>query len=425
MLDLKFIREHADQVRENTKNRLVEVDVNTVIDLYDRRNALLKQLEELRARRNETARQMKAVPSASEREALIEEGKQLKSRIPEKEEELRELERRLYEEAGKIPNMTHPDAPVGADDTANRELRRVGSPTEFSFTAKDHLALGTELDLLDFEAGATVSGAKFYYLRNEAAFLELALMRYALDIVTEAGFTPTVTPDIAREEVVAGVGFQPRGPESNIYTLEGGEGCLIGTAEITLGGYYLGRVIPEHELPIKLAGMSHCFRREAGAAGQFSKGLYRVHQFSKVEMFVYTRPEDSDQQLEELLELEERIMRGLEVPYRVVDTCTGDLGGPAYRKYDIEAWMPGRGDAGDWGEVTSTSNCTDYQARRLNVRSKGEGKPRYLHMLNGTAIAVSRAIIALLENHQDEEGGVAIPSTLQPYTGFARIAPRG
>ena len=193
------------------------------------------------------------------------------------------------------------------------------------------------------------------------------------------------------------------------------------TAEITLGGYYSGSILDADKLPVKMAGLSHCFRREAGAAGQYSKGLYRVHQFSKVEMFIYCRPEDSDKIHEELREIEEEIFSGLEIPYRVVDTCTGDLGGPAYRKYDLEAWMPGRGENGDWGEVTSTSNCTDYQARRLNVRYKENGKNIHVHMLNGTAVAVSRAIIAILENFQQADGSIKIPKALVPYTGFDTI----
>jgi seryl-tRNA synthetase len=247
-----------------------------------------------------------------------------------------------------------------------------------------------------------------------------------MDILEKHGFTLTITPDIARTEIVEGIGFNPRGAESNIYNLEGEDACLVGTAEITLGGYYSKDTLPADRLPIKMAGLSHCFRREAGAAGQFSKGLYRVHQFTKVEMFVYTLPEESDAMLEELRGIEEEIFEGLGIPFRVVDTATGDLGGPAYRKYDLEAWMAGRGDSGGWGEITSTSNCTDYQARRLGVRFVEEqregGKRReFVHMLNGTAIAVSRAIIAILENFQQADGSVRMPKALVPYCGFEVI----
>jgi len=263
-----------------------------------------------------------------------------------------------------------------------------------------------------------VSGTKFYYLKNEGVYLELGLVRYALDILQKKGFTPFITPDIAREEILEGIGFNPRGAESNVYKLEGEDICLVGTAEITLGGYYSNMILPKEKLPLRMAGLSHCFRREAGAAGQFSKGLYRVHQFTKLEMFVYCLPEESGRFHEELRLIEEEIFEGLNIPFRVVDTCTGDLGAPAYRKWDLEAWMPGR-NGGEWGEVTSTSNCTDYQARRLNIRFKDDdGKNKYVHMLNGTAIAISRAIIALLENYQQEDGSVRLPRTLVPYCGF-------
>jgi seryl-tRNA synthetase len=282
------------------------------------------------------------------------------------------------------------------------------------------------LDLIDFETGARVAGQKFYYLKNQAVLLELGLVRYALDHLSKEGFTLMATPDAAREEIVAGHGFNPRGAESNIYALEGTDLCLIATAEITLGGYHAGAVMPLEKLPVKLAGVSHCFRREAGAAGQFSKGLYRVHQFTKVEMFVFSHPDGSEEMLEKLTGIEERVFQGLEIPYRIVDTCTGDLGGPAYRKYDIEAWMPGRGEKGDWGEITSASNCTDYQARRLGIRFKdGTGKNPFVHTLNGTALAVSRTLIALLENFQREDGTVGLPAALVPYTGFTELRPAG
>lgn len=425
MLDLKFIKEHVQEVRENIRNRYMDVDVDSVLSLYEQRNKLLRELEELRKQRNENAKKMKGKMSDEDRSSLIEEGKRLKERISALEEELKEVEGQLNTEAQRIPNIAHPDAPIGKEDKDNLELRRHGEPTSFSFVPKDHIEIGKELELFDFDTAAKVSGQKFYYLKNQAVFLELALARYAMDILQSRGFTPTITPDIAREEIAEGIGFNPRGEESNIYRIEGTGTCLVGTAEITLGGYHAQEHLPAEKLPIRMAGLSHCFRREAGAAGQFSKGLYRVHQFTKVEMFVYCRPEESEEIHNQLLAIEEEIFQGLEVPYRVVDTCTGDLGAPAYRKFDLEAWMPGRGESGDWGEVTSASNCTDYQARRLGVRYKGEEGNRYVHMLNGTAVAVSRAIIAILENHQQEDGSVAIPEKLVPYTGFDRIPPLG
>jgi seryl-tRNA synthetase len=373
----------------------------------------------------------------AERERAIDAGKRLKEEVAAAEAEVAEVEAALAVEARKIPNMAHPDAPVGKEDKDNLEVKRVGTPTVFDFVPKDHVALGAALDIIDFDAATKVSGVKFYYLKNQGVFLELGLVRYALDILQKRGFTPFITPDVAREEILEGIGFNPRGAESNVYTLEGGEGCLVGTAEITLGGYYSNTILARDKLPLRMAGLSHCFRREAGAAGQFSKGLYRVHQFTKLEMFAYCLPEESGALHEELRAVEEEIFAGLEIPFRVVDTCTGDLGAPAYRKWDLEAWMPGRAatpspTGGDWGEVTSTSNCTDYQARRLNIRYKGDdGKNKFVHMLNGTAIAVSRAIIAILENFQQADGSVRLPRALAPYCGFDVIparsieAPRG
>jgi seryl-tRNA synthetase len=424
MLDIRFIKENLDAVRQNIRDRYMNADADLVVSLYDRRNGMLRELEDARRRRNENAQAMKSPMAAEDRAHRIEEGKRLKETIARLESELQEIEASFAAEMAKIPNMAHPAAPRGKEDKDNLEVKRVGAPTRFSFTPKDHVELGQSLDIIDFDTATKVSGTKFYYLKNEGVILELALVRYALDVLAKHGFTLMTTPDVAKTEILEGIGFNPRGAESNVYTLEGEGSCLIGTAEITLGGYYSGAVLEKDQLPVRFAGLSHCFRREAGAAGQFSKGLYRVHQFTKVEMFVYCLPEDSERIHEELRSIEEEIFSSLDIPFRVVDTCTGDLGAPAYRKWDLEAWMPGRNN-GEWGEITSTSNCTDYQARRLNVRYKdAEGKNRFVHMLNGTAIACSRAIIAILENFQQADGSVRIPKALVPYCGFEVIRPR-
>ena len=424
MLDITFIRDNLDAVEANIRNRHMKADARAVLAMADRRSQAIQKLEALRASRNDNAAKMKGKLEPEVRQALIDEGKQIKDGIAAAEAELDIVEKALRVDLMKIPNMAHPQAPVGKEDKDNLEIKRVGEPTKLGFPALDHVQLGEKLDIIDFEAGTKVSGTKFYFLKNEGVFLELALTRYVMDLLVKKGFTPYITPDIAKEEILEGIGFNPRGEESNIYPLEGTGTCLVGTAEITLGGYYSDQILDLSAGPIKMAGLSHCFRREAGAAGQFSKGLYRVHQFTKVEMFAYCKPDQSDALHEELRAIEEEIFSGLEIPFRVVDTCTGDLGAPAYRKYDLEAWMPGRGD-GEWGEVTSTSNCTDFQARRLGIRFKDEaGKNRPAHMLNGTAIAISRGIIALLENFQQADGSVRIPKNLVPYTGFDVIKPR-
>ena len=418
MLDYRFIKENLEAVKANIEARNMTADADKVVELFDKRTELVTALQVLQTERNENAKSMKGKLEPDVRQKLIEEGKALKEKIAAMEKELSEAEALLDEAGRQIPNMAHPDAPVGKVDTENLEVKQVGKVPQFDFEPKDHVQLASELDLVDFDEAAKVSGPKFYYLKNEAVFLEQAVVMYALNILRKHGFTPFITPDVAKAEILQGIGFNPRGNESNVYCIEEEGTCLVATAEITLGGYHSGEILEKAKLPLKYCGLSHCFRREAGAAGQFSKGLYRVHQFTKLEMFVYCTPEESDAIHEQLRQIEEEIFEGLKIPFRVVDTCTGDLGAPAYRKWDLEAWMPGR-NGGDWGEVTSTSNCTDFQARRLNVRFKDDdGKNKYVHMLNGTAVAVSRVLVAILENYQNADGSITVPEVLVPFCGF-------
>ena len=429
MLDYRFIKENLQAVKENIKNRNMTADADLVVKLYDERTALTTKLQNLQQKRNANAASMKQKLDAETRQKYIEEGKALKDEIAQAQKELEEKEQLLDEAARKIPNMANPAVPIGKVDTENLEVKKVGTPRKFDFKPKDHVQLGESLGLIDFDRGTKVSGQKFYYLKNEAVFLEQALIMYALNILRKHNFTTFITPDVAKQEILQGIGFNPRGNESNVYCIEDEGTCLVATAEITLGGYHSGEILDKSKLPLFYCGLSHCFRREAGAAGHFSKGLYRVHQFDKVEMFVYSLPEESDKIHEQLRLIEEEIFTGLGIPFRVVDTCTGDLGAPAYRKWDLEAWMPGRADEnhpeGDWGEVTSTSNCTDYQARRLNVKYRDDdGKNKYVHMLNGTAIAVGRAMLAILENYQNADGSVTIPPALVPFCGFDKISPK-
>ncbi|MGB3633450.1 MAG: serine--tRNA ligase [Rubrobacteraceae bacterium] len=420
MLDLKFIRDNVEAVKENCKNRGVEADVDLVVELSDRRSTLIGELNELRQRQNVLSKEIPRSDSEARAE-LIEESKSVKVQIPERDAELHEVEARLKEEQLNIPNMTHPDSPIGKDDTENVEIRRSGDIPKFGFEPKDHVALGESLGIIDFDAGAKTTGSKFYFLRGDAVLLELGLIRYAMDVIMERGYEPTITPDLARDEALVGTGFIPRGPEAQIYSVENTDLSLIATAEIPLAGQHADTILDESQLPLRYAGLSHCFRTEAGAHGRASRGLYRVHQFTKVEMFAFSTPEQSAEVHEEMVGIEERIFQGLRLPYRVVDICTGDLGGAAYRKYDLEAWMPGRND---FGEVTSTSNTTDYQARRLAIRYRPEGgRPQLLHTLNGTALAISRVLIALLEIYQQEDGSVLLPEALAPYVGKEKIEP--
>jgi seryl-tRNA synthetase len=325
--------------------------------------------------------------------------------------------------------MTHPDAPVGTTPADNKVIKRWGEPRHFSFAPQDHMILAEALDLVDFEAGARVAGQKFYFLKNEAVLLELALIQFAMQTLLRHGYTPMITPDVASVDILEGIGFIPRDPNPEtrqVYTIADSSLCLVATAEITLGGMNKDRILDELDLPAKYVGLSHCFRTEAGAPGRDTRGLYRVHQFTKVEMFAFTTPDQSEAVHQELLAIEEEIFQKLGLPYHVIDTCTGDLGGPAYRKYDLEAWMPGRGDKGEYGEVTSTSNCTDYQARRLNTRYKipSQKGTHFVHTLNGTAVAVTRAILAILENYQQSDGSVTIPEVLRPWVGKEQIPVR-
>ncbi|MCX5653524.1 MAG: serine--tRNA ligase [Planctomycetota bacterium] len=412
MLDLETIRTRTDEVRRNTENRRMKADIDKVLRLADERSAIIVELDAARSRRKDISSR---VPKASEAErpALVQEVGGLKTKIAELEARQESVEKELRDEQSKIPNLTHPESPIGGDEAANKELRRWGDIPKFDFKPRDHVAIAEALNLVDFDAGTKVTGSNFYFLKNEAVLLELALARFALETLQREGFTLHETPDMAKMKVLEGCGFNPRGEESQIYRIDGMDLGLIATAEITLGGMLMDEILPGEKLPMKSGGISHCFRVEAGAYGRASRGLYRVHQFTKVEMFAFTRPEDSDAMHLDLLRIEEGIYQRLGIPYRVIDICTGDLGGPAYRKFDLEAWMPGRGEGGQWGEITSTSNCTDYQARRLGIRfRRGQGaKPELVHTLNGTAIAMSRTIIAILENFQQA-------------CGFDRIGPR-
>jgi len=424
MLDRKFIVANAEAVKQNCANRGVQVDVDRLLELENHRKTKLAESEEFNRRANEVSKTIGQAKDNAEREARKEEGRQLREQKDHAQAKHDKIAAEIAEIQSAIPNMAHADAPIGKDDKANLELSRGKyEPGQFDFQPLDHVELGQKNDWIDFEGGARTTGAGFYFLKNDLVLLDLALQQWTTKFLVDKGFTPTITPDLALDSILEGIGFMPRGPETQVYAIENSDLCLIGTAEITLGGLYSGQILADTDLPIKLCGISHCYRTEAGAAGRASRGLYRVHQFTKVEMFAFCLPEHSDALHDELRDIECEIFDALEIPFRVVDTATGDLGGPAYRKFDLEAWMPGRGDGGEFGEVTSTSNCTDYQARRLNVRYKKQGAKgtHFVHTLNGTAIALSRALISILENHQNADGTVNVPAVLQPILGKQKI----
>lgn len=450
MLDIKLLREQPELIARNLRDRNVRVfpdlepgddwpqqAVERLRALDARHRELIAESDRLRREQNENAEAMKQVgklpkaDQAAARTPLVEAGRALR----ERERELSELSDKAMRERDewwtRVPNLTHPDSPRGNTDDDHRELRRWGRLRDFAhegFPPRDHLDIAESLGLVDFASGAKVAGQKFYYLTNEAVLLDMALQRYALGIAQKHGFKLHTTPDLARIDILEGLGFNPRGESTQVYSVANSDLCLVGTAEITLGGMLADEILELDRLPLLYAGLSHCFRTEAGSAGQESRGLYRVHQFTKVELFAFTEGEleVSSVMHDRLLAIEEEIFQGLEIPYRVLDIASGDLGGPAYRKFDLEAWMPGRGN---WGEITSTSNCTDYQARRLKIRYRpasegGKAKPQMAHMLNGTAVATSRAIVAILENYQQADGSVLVPEALRPWCGFERIGPR-
>jgi len=418
MLDPRSLSERRDEIVESCRKRRVNADVDGAIAAHERVTRLTTELNELNRARNEHQKAGKKKLESEEREAHVGEGRRLKQEVATLEEAMREAHAALDEKLDPIPNFIHPAVPEGGEEDFN-ELSSWGEVPNFDFTPLDHLAISDKLDLVDFERAAEVAGQKWYYLKNDAVLLDLALTRFALDRVMAAGFSPYTTPDVARTDVVHAMGFNPRGEETNIYALAQDDLCLIGTAEIPLGGLLLNQLVDEDELPMRLAGISHCFRVEAGAYGRESRGLYRVHQFTKTEMFIFSTPGQSDAMHDELLAVEEGIFQALEVPYRVIDVASGDLGAPAFRKFDIEAWMPGRSEGGSYGEITSASNCTDYQARRLRARFRSQGakKTEFVHTLNGTAISNTRTIMLLLEIHQQKDGSVRIPKALQPYMG--------
>ncbi|GBF92787.1 seryl-tRNA synthetase [Raphidocelis subcapitata] len=427
-LDFKFVKDNLALVIENCKARNSNADPARVAALYDEFTRLKQESDALRAARNENSAAMKGKLEPDARQALIARGQALKSDLESLEAALSAAEAALQLEGQRLPNLTHPDAPLGGEDAA-AVLRTVGRQRDFVFDPRDHVAIGEALDLLDFEAAAEVSGSKFYYLKNAAALLELALVNYAMNKVVSRGFTPIMTPDLVKASVLEKCGFQPRADNTQVYSVEDSPLCLTGTAEVPLGGVYMDQVLLEKQLPIRMAAFGHCFRTEAGAAGAAGKGLYRVHQFSKVEMFVVCAPGQSDALHAELIDLEAEMFEELGLHFKVLDMPSGDLGAPAYRKFDVEAWMPG---LGRYGEVSSASNCTDYQARRLNIRYRPSGGQQqqqqpgkagkggataFCHTLNATACAVPRMIVAILENFQQEDGSVTIPKPLRPYLG--------
>ncbi len=410
MLDIRYIRENADRVQESAKNKgYNDVSIARLLDTDEQRRQLQQQVDELRMQRNEIAGQMKGGKPAPE---LIEQGRALKEELAKLENDLRDVEADFQAQMDAVPNVTLEDVPLGGEEDSV-EVKAWGNKRQ---SAEDHLEFATQRGWLDFERGAKVAGTKFYYIKGDLMLLENAIYQYALNLLISKGFTPMTVPHMVSGRVARGSGFAPKShKESNEYFIDGEDTMLIGTAEAPLTGFHADEIIDEKKLPLLYAGYSPCYRKEAGAAGKFSRGLFRVHQFNKLEMYIFCTPEQSVQMHEKILSIEEEIWQNLGVPYHVVNIAAGDLGAPAAKKYDIEYWSP---VDGKYRELTSCSNCTDFQARNLNIRvRRSDGSLQVLHTLNGTAVSLARSLVAIIENYQTNDGKLRVPEVLRPYLG--------
>lgn len=410
MLDIRYIRENADRVQESAKNKgYNDVSIARLLDTDEQRRQLQQQVDELRTRRNEIAGQMKGGKPAPE---LVEKGRSLKGKLAELESELHDVDADFQAQMDAVPNVTLEDVPLGGEEDSV-EVKAWGDKRQ---SAEDHLDFATGRGWLDFERGAKVAGTKFYYIKGDLMLLENAIYQYALNLLISKGFTPMTVPHMVSGRVARGSGFAPKShKESNEYFIDGEDTMLIGTAEAPLTGFHADEIIDEKDLPLLYTGYSPCYRKEAGAAGKFSRGLFRVHQFNKLEMYIFCTPEQSVQMHEKILSIEEEIWQNVGVPYHVVNIAAGDLGAPAAKKYDIEYWSP---VDNQYRELTSCSNCTDFQARNLNIRvRRSDGSLQVLHTLNGTAVSLARSLVAIIENYQTDDGKLRVPEVLRPYLG--------
>ncbi|MGN6664558.1 MAG: serine--tRNA ligase [Solirubrobacterales bacterium] len=424
MLDLKLIRSEPERVKAALARRGAAEQVDELLALDARRRELLPEVESAQAERKTLSKQIGEAKGKGEEERaqeLMATVQGLKEQIESGKEGLDQVDAKLGELALTLPNIPDPDAAEGMTEEDAVVVREVGERPSFGFEPRDHLEIGTELGLIDMEAGARLSGSRFAYLKGDLVLLELALVRFAIELVRAEGHEPVVPPVLVREEALEGTGFLP-GDRDQIYEVPKDELFLTGTSEVALAGLHADQILDAAALPLRYCAFSSCFRREAGAAGRDTRGIFRVHQFDKVEMFSFVVPDASRDEHERLLAIEERILGELEIPYRVVNVAVGDLGAPAAKKYDCEAWIPSQGR---YRELTSCSNTTDYQARRLGARYRPEegASPQPVHTLNGTACAVGRTIIALIENRQESDGSFTLPKTLHRYGSPERIAP--
>ena len=421
MLDIKFIRENPDLVKKDIKNKGFQVNIEQLLELDRKRRNLIKKIDELRAERNEISEGIKDNPQ------LMKKAKELKEKIIEREKSLRKIKSKFEELLLSLPNLPLEDVPVGKDERDNVLIREWGKKPKFDFQPKDYLEIAQKLDIIDVKRAAKVSGTRFGYLKKEAVLLAFALIDFALQFLIKKGFVPLLPPVMIRPEMMMAMGYLEKSKVESqkskvgeeLYFLRDDDLVLVGTAEQSIGPMHANEIFEERELPKRYLAFSSCFRREAGAYGKDTKGIFRVHQFEKLEMFSFTKPEDSKKEHHFFLSLQEKLMQKLKIPYRVVQMCTGDLGMPTAAKYDIEAWFPSENR---YRETHSCSNCTDFQARRLNIRYRNkEGKLNFLHTINGTAFALGRTIIAIIENYQTKKETIIVPEVLRQKVGKKEI----
>jgi len=419
MIDIKFLRENPDVVRASQKGRGEDVDVvDQVLAIDELKRAAITEFEQLRAEQNLLSKSVGAA-KGDEKTTLLANAKELADKVKAADAKRAEIEAQADALAMVISNILDPDAPIGGEEDFV-VIEHVGTPRDFAaagFEPKDHVELGKLLGAIDTERGAKVSGSRSYYLTGVGALLEFALVNYAITSATKAGFTPVIPPVLVKQAAMEGTGFLGQAAE-NVYHLEKDDYYLVGTSEVPLAAFHMDEILDGAKLPMRYAGYSTCFRREAGSYGKDTRGIIRVHQFDKVEMFSFCKPEEAKEEHKRLLQWEKDFLNAMEIPYRVIDVASGDLGSSANRKFDIEAWIPTQNA---YREVTSTSNCTEFQARRLNIRYKDSDGTKAVATLNGTLVAIPRMIVAILENHQNADGTINVPAALQPFLGMTRF----
>ena len=409
MIDIKFIRENPDKVQKGAGDKGIKIDINQILDSDKTYRKLSESVQKLREERNKAAEKKD-----------IEKGKEIKEKLDKQEQELRLAREKLDDLLLKIPNPPLKDVSIG-DESKNQIIKKVGNPKKFDFIPRDHLELGETLDIIDVKRAAKVSGTRFGYLKNEGVLLEFALKQFAFEFLLKEGFIPVIPPVLIKRDVMKKLGYMENGGGEDMFNIQKDELFLVGTSEQSIVPMFKDEVLKKEELPKRFVGFSTCFRRESGSYGKDTRGIFRVHQFDKIEMVSFVSEEDDDSEHEYLLSLQEKLFKLLEIPYQVVKMCTEDLGFPAARKYDLEAWIPSQNM---YREMTSVSTTTDFQARRLNIKYQEADEKMYVHILNGTALAIGRTIIAILENHQQKDGSVEIPKVLQKYIGKTSIKPQ-